>query len=49
MQLSLQITLLPEYKSLNSLPNDKILEYSKFKVLEDDIISAIQKLKLPVG
>ena len=33
----------------NSLPNDKILVWSKLKVLVNDIINVIEKLKFVLG
>ena len=34
---------------VKSLPNEKILDQSKFKELEDDKIDAIKKLKFALG
>ena len=34
---------------LNSLPNDKILDRSKFKALVDDKLNAMEKLKFVLG
>ena len=33
----------------NSLPNDKILDWTKFKAFADDKWNAIEKLKLVLG
>ena len=35
--------------TLNSLPNDKILDWSKLKALADDKINVVQKLKFVGG
>ena len=37
------------YLLLNSLPNDKILNWSKLKAFADDKISVTEKLKLVLG
>ena len=34
---------------LNSLPNDKIFDLSKFKVFADDKLTATEKLKFVLG
>ena len=36
-------------KIFNSLPNDKILDQSKFKAFADDKINVTQKLKFVLG
>ena len=35
--------------TLNSLPNDKILDWSKLKAFADDIIKVIEKFKFGLG
>ena len=36
-------------KLLNSLPNDKILDWSKFKAFADDKINGVEQLKFALG
>ena len=38
-----------ELSALNSLPNDKILEWSKLKAFADDKINVTEKLKVVLG
>ena len=38
-----------EHKDLNSLPNDKIIDWSKLKASADDNINVTEKLKFVLG
>ena len=40
---------LPHIPVLNSLPNDKILDWSNFKAFADNKINVVKKLKLALG
>ena len=43
------MTRLLSQKCVNSLPNDKILDWSKLKAFADDKLDAIVKLKYALG
>ena len=47
--ISIRIIITPAILSINPLPNDKILDFSKLKALADDTINATQKTKFPLG
>ena len=44
-----KLLLVSRYWDFNSLPNDKILDWSKFKGLADDKINVTQNLKFVLG
>ena len=44
-----KLLLVSRYWDFNSLPNDKILDWSKFKSLADDKINVTQNLKFVLG